>query len=293
MNGVILTVNGGSSSVKFAVFSAGEKKRVLSGQIERIGQGGAKLVVKLEGSKDERAVNATDHRQAARAIAGYLKKNSIPRRSKPLAIASCMVAFISCRTSSSTTRCWLNRDAQPLDMTHLPLEIALIEEFQKSFPNLAEFACFDTAFHRDMPRVANSCPSRVAISIKACDVLAFTAFRTPISLNAFARFRQRKLPAASYSRTLAPSPVWPPSAMGSRLRRRWHLRPPPAWLWAPGPATLIPDYSFTLREQKICPPTSSTILFPRSAASKAFRPPVPTCAISLKNVPQTPERPRR
>ena len=43
----ILTVNGGSSSIKFALFEAGDSlRRILDGAIERIGQPEATFVVK-------------------------------------------------------------------------------------------------------------------------------------------------------------------------------------------------------------------------------------------------------
>ena len=40
------------------------------------------------------------------------------------------------------------------DPDHLPAEIDLIETFRKRYPNLPQVACFDTAFHSRMPRVA-------------------------------------------------------------------------------------------------------------------------------------------
>ncbi len=43
----------------------------------------------------------------------------------------------------------------PFDPEHLPLEIELIEAFRKRHPTLPQVACFDTAFHRTMPRVAS------------------------------------------------------------------------------------------------------------------------------------------
>jgi acetate kinase len=42
----------------------------------------------------------------------------------------------------------------PYDPEHLPAEIGLIEAFSRRFLGLPQVACFDTAFHRDMPRVA-------------------------------------------------------------------------------------------------------------------------------------------
>ena len=44
------------------------------------------------------------------------------------------------------------------DPEHLPEEILLTEAFHRRFPDLPQIACFDTAFHHDMPRVARLLP---------------------------------------------------------------------------------------------------------------------------------------
>jgi acetate kinase len=44
------------------------------------------------------------------------------------------------------------------DPEHLPSEIALIEALAKRFPDTPQVACFDTAFHRDLPRVSRILP---------------------------------------------------------------------------------------------------------------------------------------
>jgi acetate kinase len=46
----------------------------------------------------------------------------------------------------------------PFDPEHMPEEILLIEAFQHRFPDLPQVACFDTAFHHDLPRVARLLP---------------------------------------------------------------------------------------------------------------------------------------
>ncbi len=46
----------------------------------------------------------------------------------------------------------------PYDPDHLPQEIMLIEAFQNRLPDLPQVACFDTSFHRNMPRVAKLLP---------------------------------------------------------------------------------------------------------------------------------------
>jgi len=50
------------------------------------------------------------------------------------------------------------RRLSPFDPEHLPLEIELIEAFRQRHPTLPQVACFDTAFHRTMPRVATLLP---------------------------------------------------------------------------------------------------------------------------------------
>ncbi|HEY2342954.1 MAG TPA: acetate kinase, partial [Chthoniobacteraceae bacterium] len=46
----------------------------------------------------------------------------------------------------------------PFDPEHLPEEVLLTEAFQKRFPKLPQIACFDTAFHHEMPQVAQMLP---------------------------------------------------------------------------------------------------------------------------------------
>ena len=50
------------------------------------------------------------------------------------------------------------RSIASLDPEHLPREIELIEAMQRHYPNVPQVACFDTAFHRDMPVEATLLP---------------------------------------------------------------------------------------------------------------------------------------
>jgi acetate kinase len=50
------------------------------------------------------------------------------------------------------------RQLKPFDPEHLPEEIQLTEAFHRRFPELPQVACFDTAFHKDLPRVARLLP---------------------------------------------------------------------------------------------------------------------------------------
>jgi acetate kinase len=50
------------------------------------------------------------------------------------------------------------RGLSPFDPEHMPEELQLVEAFQRRFPALTQVACFDTAFHHDLPRVASLLP---------------------------------------------------------------------------------------------------------------------------------------
>lgn len=154
----ILTINGGSSSIKFAVFEAGGPlRRTLEGGIERIGLPDAVLHVKGSDATDtfSRPVPATNHSMAASAIVDWLTQRGGsdaltaighrvlqggPEYYKPQRITPDLIAEL--------------RRLSPFDPGHIPEEIQLIEELHRRFPGVPQIACFDTAFHHDLPRVA-------------------------------------------------------------------------------------------------------------------------------------------
>ena len=158
----ILTINGGSSSIKFALFETGDPlRRILGGGIDRIGQPGATLRVKglNPGDNVSRPVTAPDLTAAVGALidgieerggddaftaVGHRVVHGGPKYSQPQRITAEMVEEL--------------RRLSPFDPEHLPEEILLTEEFHRRFPDMPQVACFDTAFHHDLPRVAQILP---------------------------------------------------------------------------------------------------------------------------------------
>jgi acetate kinase len=158
----ILTINGGSSSIKFALFEAGDSlRRILQGAIERIGLPETSLQVQDANPADSfsRLVTAPDHALAvgvlldwieqrlgrdALAAVGHRVVHGGPNYSEPERITAEMVEEL--------------RRLSPFDPEHLPEEILLTEAFHNRFPDLPQVACFDTAFHHDLPRVARMLP---------------------------------------------------------------------------------------------------------------------------------------
>lgn len=159
---LILTVNGGSSSIKFAVFStASPLKRLLIGQVERIGTPNARLTVKLENSPDAAAtpvVAATFH-EGVQSILVYLRRQLGASAIEGIGhrIVHGGVHLLDNQPVTAELIAELRR-MEPLDLAHLPREIALIEGFRQAFPAIEQIACFDTAFHRNLPPVAQMLP---------------------------------------------------------------------------------------------------------------------------------------
>ncbi|MGA3281174.1 MAG: acetate/propionate family kinase [Smithella sp.] len=162
VNPRILTINGGSSSIKFAVFETGDPlRRILEGGIERIGLSEATFVVKglIQTDSFSRLVTAPDHTVAVGILMDWIEDqiqrgeltavghrvvHGGPKYSKPQRITAEMVEEL--------------RQLSPFDPEHIPEEILLTEAFHRRFPDLPQVACFDTAFHHDLPRVARLLP---------------------------------------------------------------------------------------------------------------------------------------
>src|SRR5215831_7860666 len=151
----ILTINGGSSSVKLALFDAEKLDRPASGSVERIGQAGTERILRRSGAPESRApIDARNVAQAADAILDAWAKEEL----------LCGLSGIGHRivqggphllAHARVTEGLLEelRSHQPLDPEHLPGEIVLIEAMARRVPGVPQVACFDSAFHRDMPRV--------------------------------------------------------------------------------------------------------------------------------------------
>jgi len=155
----ILTINGGSSSIKFALFEADQRlRRTLDGSIERIGLPDATFAVK--GSESfSRKLAVPNHTAAVNVLMDWIEKRSGPdaltavghrvvhggpRYFEPQRITPEMVEELH-RLSA-------------FDPEHMPEEILLTEAFHQRFPDLPQVACFDTAFHHDLPQVARLLP---------------------------------------------------------------------------------------------------------------------------------------
>jgi acetate kinase len=168
---VILAVNGGSSTVKFAIYHAprparriavaqegGIPARVLSGTLDRPGAGGATLSWQAADPAETGREVLPDRAAGTAWLLDWLEaRPELARvsavghrvvhgleRTEPVRITPEVVAEL--------------RRAAPYAPDHLPREVELIEAVAARYPDLPQVACFDTAFHRDLPAVARLLP---------------------------------------------------------------------------------------------------------------------------------------
>jgi acetate kinase len=153
MGDVVVTVNAGSSSLKFAAFALGDLSALLRGEIERIGAD-ARLAIAGE------AETHVDARDAAEAVA--LMETVLDARAATWTIRAVAhrvvhggVAFTAPVIADEAVLTKLN-ELTPFAPMHQPANLDAIRRFAAAFPAAAQIACFDTAFHASTPRVAQT-----------------------------------------------------------------------------------------------------------------------------------------
>ncbi len=158
----VLIINSGSSSLRFALLQAGESlPQILTGKFDRIALPDARLSFTdfRTNRSDERRIDAPNHvaciprlvelleqKAGDRAVTaiGHRVVHGGPRYRDPQRVDEAMLEELR-RISSFAPN-------------HLPSAIALMEDFAAKFPQVPQIACFDTAFHHPMPRVAKRLP---------------------------------------------------------------------------------------------------------------------------------------
>jgi acetate kinase len=156
----ILTINGGSSSIKFALYQTGEPlERRLYGKVDRIGLSGTNLTFHDPDGKPQAIRSlAADHKSAASFLIDWFEAQKAFASVK--AVGHRVVHGMTHSEPEQVTPELIDElhRITPYDPDHLPREIELIEAFGERHPNLSQVACFDTVFHRTMPRVAKMLP---------------------------------------------------------------------------------------------------------------------------------------
>ncbi|MEM1377997.1 MAG: acetate/propionate family kinase [Pseudomonadota bacterium] len=153
----ILTINAGSSSIKFSVYDPETMTEMVAGQVDSLGpdrQTTLKITDLASGSTVEEDIGANDH---AGAMANVLRHGEMLFGTRAVAGVGHRVVHGGVDLDAPAL---LSDDAFakletyiPLAPLHQPHNLAAARAAQKAFPEAVQVACFDTAFHRTHPWV--------------------------------------------------------------------------------------------------------------------------------------------
>ena len=156
---LVLAINAGSSSIKFAVYHAGQGLTpTLHGQLDRIGLEGTTLSWTTIRGSAERRLDVRDGEAPTGLLFEWLDAQDVLGSISAVGhrvvhgLARTEPAQITAEVLAELHR------ATPYAPDHLPREIEMIEALRHRYPDLIQVACFDTAFHGGMPAVAKLVP---------------------------------------------------------------------------------------------------------------------------------------
>jgi acetate kinase len=156
-NSVILVINSGSSSIKFALFAAEGLSRLWAGAINRIGLTKSQFhATDRTGTKIfDKITNVPDHTIALKLLLDAVDRQSSGTRL--LAVGHRVVhGGQQCDCPVLVTRALevRLRKLNPLAPLHQPHNLAGIAAVRRARRNIPQVACFDTAFHHRLPNLA-------------------------------------------------------------------------------------------------------------------------------------------
>ena len=152
----IISINAGSSSLKFSLFNMDDESVIASGVFERIGMDGSQYTIKNNGEKITEEVVLENHTAAAKMLLEKLVDLNIISSLSEIKGVGNRVLHGGERYHESVL---INddviqsiKDLTPLGPLHHPGNLAGIEAFMAELPEVPMVAVYDTAFHQTMPK---------------------------------------------------------------------------------------------------------------------------------------------
>lgn len=154
----VLSINAGSSSLKFQMYEMPEKKVIISGVFERIGIGNSLYTIKINGEKIKKEVELKDHDEAVSVLIQELFENNVVKSLDEISgIGHRVVHGGDKYTNSVIITDQVIKDIEDLSSLaplHNPANIIGIRACIKLIPSAVQVAIFDTAFHQTMSEEA-------------------------------------------------------------------------------------------------------------------------------------------
>ena len=151
-----MSVNAGSSSLKFKLFEMPEEVVIASGIVERIGHDDAIFTIKKpDGFKKTEVLEVVDHAVAVDLVLkGLIEQNIVKSLDEIKGVGHRIVQGGKYFADSAV----FDKDTEdkiesliPLAPLHNAAHLVGFRAFKKALPDVGEVAVFDTAFHQTMP----------------------------------------------------------------------------------------------------------------------------------------------
>lgn len=152
----ILSVNAGSSSLKFTLFELPEKKELINGTFEKIGMENSFYTIKINGEKMKKDADLASHAEAVDILIKELLENKVISSLDDLDGVGHRLVHGGQKFATSVI---INdevleaaEECVELAPIHNPANILGIRTFMNALPNVPQVAVFDTAFHQSMDK---------------------------------------------------------------------------------------------------------------------------------------------
>lgn len=152
----ILSVNAGSSSLKFQLYEMPEEKVLISGLMERIGDEKSFYTIKLNGEKIKKETFLENHEKAFEALVKELEENDVVESLDEIKGIGHRIVQGGDYFDKTVI---INEDVlskieelSSLAPLHNPAAAKGIKAAMEVFPGAVQTAVFDTAFHQTMPK---------------------------------------------------------------------------------------------------------------------------------------------
>ena len=152
----ILSINAGSSSLKFQMYEMPEEKVLISGTFERIGIGNSFYTIKINGEKIEKQKELNNHSDAVSTLIDELLENKVIASLDERKGVGHRLVHGGEKYAESVV---INDDViktveelSELAPLHNPANLIGVRTFIEKIPNAMQVGCFDTAFHQTMDK---------------------------------------------------------------------------------------------------------------------------------------------
>ena len=152
----VLSVNAGSSSLKFKMFEMPEEEVLIAGTFERIGGKGSFYRVTINGEETKKEAELKSHSDAVEILIQELFDNNVIESLDELSAVAHRLVHGGDKYPNSVI---LDEDAlkivesfKDLAPLHVPANVMCVKAFMEKAPNAAQVGCFDTAFHQTIDK---------------------------------------------------------------------------------------------------------------------------------------------